>query len=183
MPCTLFARRGEPVIHPRQPQTPLPAPPPVDPRDATPAQLGRRAQQLAVQGPRPAPAELAGASDRDGPVPTWEEARRALFGNRERAGLVERCRNDECLIAAAQDRHPYLAAYCAQLGRDRLAYAPIHVEENDRGGRELDRLRAEYEAMAAPWEERRRRGLALEVRKCGDLSKPDFAEALRDRLS
>lgn len=168
------------MIHPRQPQTPVTEPWPVDACDATPAPPSRRARQPADQTSRP-PAELAGASD--GPVLTWEEARRALFGTEGRAGLIERCRDDESLIDAARGHHAYLAAYCAHLGRDRLAYAPIHAEENDRAERELDRLRAEYEAMAAPWEERRRRGLALEVRKLRHLSKPDFAKALRDRMS
>jgi hypothetical protein len=168
------------VIHLRQPQTAVTEHWPVDACDATPASSLCRARQPGDQDPRRA-AEFTDALDDH--VPTWDKARRALFGTAGRAGLIERCRDDESLIAAARDRHPYLGAYCAHLGRDRLAYAPIHAEENDRGGRELDRLRAEYEAMAAPWEERRRRGIALEVRKRRDLSKPDFAKALRDRLS
>jgi hypothetical protein len=131
----------------------------------------RRARQPGDQDPRRA-AELAGGFD--SPVPTWEEARRALFGTDGRAGLIERCRDDESLIVAARDRHPYLGAYCAYLGRARLAFAPIHAEENDRGRRELERLREEYVALAAPWEQRRKRGHALEVRGPGELRKPDY---------
>jgi len=166
------------MIQPRQPQTPSAEPRPVDARDPTPARLRRRARQLADQRPRPAPAELAGASDRDGPVPTWEEARRALFGTGARAGLVARCRDDEGLIAAAHDRHPYLAAYCAHIGRDRLAYAPIHDQHNHRGRAELELLRAAYEALAGPWEERRLRGLPLDLCRRGELRTPDYGEVL-----
>jgi hypothetical protein len=169
------------MIQPRQPQTPSAEPHPVDARDAPPRQLGRRAQQLADHGPRPAPPEPASASDHDISVPTWEEARRALFGTGARAGLVECCGDDESLIAAAHDRHPYLAAYCAHIRRDRLAHAPIHAEENDRGRRELERLREEYEALAAPWRERCARGHALEARGPGELRKPDYAGVLPDR--
>jgi hypothetical protein len=168
------------MIHPRQPHTPSAAPSPVDAYDAEPQPLGRRAPQLSDRRLRPAPANLAGASNCDGSVPTWPEARRALFGTGTRAGLVERCADDESLIAAALDRHPYLAAYCAHIGRDRLAFAPIHDDEHDRGRRELERLCAEYEALAAPWEERCERGHALEVRT-GELRKPDYAGLVPDR--
>ena len=169
------------MTHPRQPQTPSAAPCPVDAYDAELAPPGRRARQLAATGPRPAPAELADASDRAGPVPTWEEARRALFGTAARSGLVARCADDESLIAAALDRHPCLAAYCAHMGRDRLALAPIHDDEHDRGRRELERLRVEYEGLAAPWAERRLRGHALDVRGPGELRKPDYASVVPDR--
>lgn len=165
------------MIHPRQPQTPLPEPEPVDARDGTDAALGRRARRRA--DPRPAPAELAGPADGNGPVPTWEQARCALFGTGVPAGLVERCRDDESLIAAAHDCHPYLAAYCAHVGRDRLAYAPIHDEDNDRGLAELELLAETYEALAAPWEERRLRGLPLDQCRRGELRKPNYGEALR----
>jgi hypothetical protein len=112
-------------------------------------------------------------------VPSWEEARRVLFGDRRRAGLVARCRDEESLISAAGEHHAYLAAYCAHIGRSRLAYTPIHVD--DHCLQEFDDLRAEYEAMAAPWEERRERGLELEARRRRHLVKPDFAKALVDR--
>jgi len=94
------------MIRPRQPHTPSAAPCPVDAYDAEPPPLGRRAPQLSDRHLGPAPANLAGASNCDGSVPTWPEARRALFGTGARAGLVERCADDESLIAAARDRHP-----------------------------------------------------------------------------
>ncbi len=166
------------MIHPRQPQTPSPEPRPVGARDATSVPLGRRAEELPDERHWPAP---TGASDFDGSVPTWHDARRALFGSGVRAGLVERCHDDESLVAAARERSPYLAAYCAHVGRDRLAYAPIHDCENDRGRHELERLRLEYVALAAPWEERRLRGHVLDVRGPGELRKPDFAVVVRDR--
>jgi hypothetical protein len=168
------------MTHPRQPQTPSAAPWPVDAYDAEHPPLGPRAPQLPDRRSWPAPADLAGASNRDGSVPTWAEARHALFGTGARSGLVARCPDDESLIAAALDRDPYLAAYCAHMGRDRLAFAPIHDDEHDRGRRELDRLRQEYEALAAPWEERCERGHALDVRS-GDLRKPNYAGVVPDR--
>jgi hypothetical protein len=67
------------------------------------------------------------------------------------------------------------------MGRHRLAFAPIHAEENDGGRRELERLREEYEALAAPWQERWERGHALEVRGPGELRKPDYAGVVADR--
>src|SRR5688500_18627365 len=105
------------MTHPRQPQTPSAAPCPVAAYDAEPSPLGRRAPQLSDRRSWPAPADLAGASNRGGCVPTWAEARRALFGTGARSGLVARCPDDESLIAAALDRDPYLAAYCAHMGR------------------------------------------------------------------
>ena len=113
-------------------------------------------------------------------MPSWEEARRVLLGHRGRAGLVGRCRDEESLISAAREHHAYLAAYCAHIGRSRLAYAPVHADD-DSALQELDELGAEYEAMAAPWEERRRRGLELDSRRRRQLVKPDFAKALPDR--
>jgi hypothetical protein len=59
-----------------------------------------------------------------------------------------------------------------------LASAPIYECEGDHGRDELESLRQEYELLAAPWEERRLRGLALDVRAPGGLRKPDFAVVL-----
>lgn len=168
------------MTHPRQPQTPSAARCPVDAHDAEPPPLGPRAPQLPDRHSWPAPADLAGASNRDGSVPTWAEARHALFGAGARSGLVARCPDDESLIAAALDRDPYLAAYCAHMGRARLAFAPIHDDEHGRGRRELDRLRQEYEALAAPWEERCERGHTLDARS-GDLRRPNYADVVPDR--
>ena len=140
----------------------------------------RRAKAPEPTG-RPAALGRASTSAHDGSVPTWDQARRALFGGGRSVGLLHRCTDDEGLIAAAHDRHPYLAAYCAHIGRNELAHAPIHDEEQDRGRRELERLREAYEALAAPWEERRRHGLALDLRGRGTLRKPDFAGVLMNR--
>jgi len=108
----------------------------------------------------------------------WEEARCALFGTGIRAGLVERLRDDESLVAAARQWHPFLAAYCAVMGRDRLAYAPIHDEHDDGALSELQLLRDMYTALAVPWEERCARGLPLNLTRRGELRKPEYRQVL-----
>jgi hypothetical protein len=163
------------MSQPRKPQTALRAPEPANRPDGVLTASGRRARQHPVPSPRPAPGPPGEAGR---PVPSWEEAQRVLFGTGVRPGLVARWRDGDSLVAAARNCHPYLGAYCAHLGRERLASAPIYECEGDHGRDELERLRREYELLAAPWEERRLRGLALDVRAPGGLRKPDFAAAL-----
>jgi hypothetical protein len=164
------------MSQPRKPQTALRGPEPAKRPDGVLTPSGRRVRQHPLPGQPPAPGQPGEARR---PVPSWEEAQRVLFGTGVRAGLVARFRDGDSLVAAARDCHPYLGAYCAYLGRDRLASAPIRECDGDHGRDELERLRREYELLAAPWEERRLRGLTLDVRARGGLRKPDFDVVLR----
>jgi hypothetical protein len=149
----------------------------VDARRAENVGQRRSSSQARRQGP--AADDRSMASERDIAVPSWNAVRYALFGNDGRGGLVERCADDATLVAAALLRHPYLAAYCAHLGRDRLVRAPIY-DQSDQGRSELQRLREAHENLAPVWRERRVRGLPVAPGDRGrsDLRKPDFDGAL-----
>jgi hypothetical protein len=113
-------------------------------------------------------------------VPSWDEVRHALFGGGAGVGLVGRCADDESLIAAALQRHPYLAAYCSHLGRERLARALIYEPQDGSGDRELKRLREAHETLAPVWRERWMRGLPVAPGDRGrrELRKPDLEGVL-----
>ena len=161
------------MIQPRKPQTALREPESEKSRDGVLASLGFRARQ--DRDPLAAPAELAGVSELRLPVRSREEARPGLFGDRGRAALVGRCRDDGSLISATRDHHAYLAAYVAHARRSHLASAPIRTDD-DHGLQEVDDHRAEFEAMDAPWAERRQRVLELDARGPRHLVKTRLRE-------
>jgi hypothetical protein len=159
-------------------------------RDSTPAHVATPDTRSAVGDTKRPPAshrrherppdERQRTARRHTVVPSWHEVRRALFGSGSGGGLVERCADDESLIAAALRWHPYLAAYCSHVGRDRLARTPIYDAQDGRGDCELESLREAHESLVPVWRERWIRGLPVAPRDRGrrELRKPDFDSVL-----